>query len=53
MMMMILDKQGVDWILLALDRDQWWAVMNMAVNVRFQGFTVKSTKMTVFWNVVW
>ena len=25
---------GMDWIDLAQDRDQWWALVNMAVNLR-------------------
>jgi hypothetical protein len=26
--------EGVDWILLAQDRDQWWAVVNTVMNLR-------------------
>jgi hypothetical protein len=25
---------GVDWIHMAQDRDQWWAVVNMVMNFR-------------------
>jgi hypothetical protein len=27
-------REGVDWIHLAQDRDQWWAVVNMVINIR-------------------
>jgi hypothetical protein len=27
--------EGVDWKYLAQDRDQWWALMNMVMNLRF------------------
>ena len=27
-------QKGVDWIRMAVDRDQWWAVTNMAMNDR-------------------
>jgi hypothetical protein len=26
--------EGVDWMHLAQDRDQWWAVVNMVMNLR-------------------
>jgi hypothetical protein len=26
-------EEGMDWIHLAQDRDQWWALMNMVINV--------------------
>jgi len=26
--------EGVDWIHLAQDRDQWWALVNMVMNLR-------------------
>jgi hypothetical protein len=29
-------RDGVDWINLALDRDQWWAVANTVTNLRIQ-----------------
>jgi hypothetical protein len=25
---------GIDWIDLAQDRDQWWALLNMVINLR-------------------
>jgi hypothetical protein len=28
--------EGVDWILLAKDRDQWWAVVNTVMNLSFR-----------------
>jgi broad specificity phosphatase PhoE len=30
---MDLKEEGVDWILLAQDRDQWWAVVNMVMKL--------------------
>jgi hypothetical protein len=27
--------EGVDWMHLAEDRDHWWAVMNMVMNLQF------------------
>jgi hypothetical protein len=27
-------REGVDWMRLAQDRDQWWAVMNKEINLR-------------------
>jgi len=27
--------KGVDWIRLAQDRDQWWALVNTVVNLQF------------------
>jgi hypothetical protein len=27
-------RDGMDWIDLALDRDQWWALVNSAINIR-------------------
>jgi hypothetical protein len=32
----VLKKQVVDWIHLAQDRDQWWALSNTEINLRFQ-----------------
>jgi hypothetical protein len=29
-----MDINGVDWIRLAQDRDQWWAVVNTVMNLR-------------------
>jgi hypothetical protein len=29
-----LDAGGVEWIQLAQDRDQWWAVVNTVMNLR-------------------
>jgi hypothetical protein len=26
---------GVDWMCMAQDRDQWWALVNMVMNFRF------------------
>jgi hypothetical protein len=26
---------GVDWMYLAEDRDQWWAIVNMVITFRF------------------
>jgi len=26
--------EGVDWMRLAQDRDQWWSLVNMEVNLR-------------------
>jgi hypothetical protein len=30
----IIEKEGVDWIHLAQDRDLWWALMNMVLNLQ-------------------
>jgi hypothetical protein len=30
----IIGLEGVDWIRLAQDSDQWWAVVNMVMNLR-------------------
>lgn len=29
--------EGIDWINLVQDRDEWWALVNMMWNLRFQG----------------
>jgi hypothetical protein len=28
--------EGMDWIELVKDRDQWWALVNMVMNLLFQ-----------------
>jgi hypothetical protein len=42
--------EGVDWIHLALDRDQWWAVVNMVMNLRVPWKTVSFLiiRMTIY-----
>jgi hypothetical protein len=29
-----IEWEGVDWLYVAQDGDQWWALVNMAVNIR-------------------
>jgi hypothetical protein len=35
MVLEAIEFEGVDWINLARDRDRWWALLNMAMNLRF------------------
>jgi hypothetical protein len=39
---------GVNWIRLAQDRDQWWAFVNTVMNLR-----VPQRKQNIFWKSEW
>jgi hypothetical protein len=41
--------EAVDWIHLAQDKVEWWALVNMVMDSEV--FTATSIKMTVFWDV--
>jgi hypothetical protein len=42
---------GVGWVRLAQNRVQWWALVIMMMNLRFQALMAASVKMTGLWNI--
>jgi hypothetical protein len=42
---------SMDWIDLTQDSDQWRALVNTVMSIRFEVFTAVTMKKAVFWNV--